>query len=148
MKPSSNGLLAQVSTAHLVSHLYIMAVPAPLPLLPSTMQVGFVELGIAIGLFNIVSALSREANNLTIWSSVIRWVEPFSGYLGTWRQGFESSGRYPHNSARLNIFRRQDRMRFACRGDLFMRFINAVISWRITSCAFLIPKAGTMKVSI
>lgn len=84
MKPSSNGLLAQVSTAHLVSHLYIMAVPAPLPLLPSTMQVGFVELGIAIGLFNIVSALSREANNLTIWSSVIRWSSLF---LGTWAHG-------------------------------------------------------------
>jgi FSR family fosmidomycin resistance protein-like MFS transporter len=54
---SPNGLLAQVSTAHLVSHLHIMAVPAMLPLLPDAMQVGFVELGIAIGVFNIVSAL-------------------------------------------------------------------------------------------
>src|SRR5690554_6401591 len=34
-----------------------MAVPAMLPLLPDAMQVSFVELGIAIGLFNIVSAL-------------------------------------------------------------------------------------------
>ena len=33
MTSSSNGLLAQVSTAHLVSHLHIMAVPAMLPLL-------------------------------------------------------------------------------------------------------------------
>ncbi|XOB93149.1 MFS transporter [Pseudomonadota bacterium 24LQ007] len=57
MKLSSNGLLAQVSIAHLVSHLHIMAVPAMLPLLPDAMQVSFVELGIAIGLFNIVSAL-------------------------------------------------------------------------------------------
>ncbi|WP_313023935.1 MFS transporter [Pseudomonas lopnurensis] len=57
MKSSPNGLLAQVSIAHLVSHLHIMAVPALLPLLPNAMQVSFVELGIAIGLFNIVSAL-------------------------------------------------------------------------------------------
>ncbi len=57
MKSSSNGLLAQVSIAHLVSHLHIMTVPAMLPLLPDAMQVSFVELGIAIGLFNIVSAL-------------------------------------------------------------------------------------------
>lgn len=57
MQSSSNRLLTQVSTAHLVSHLHIMAVPALLPVLPDTMQVGFVELGIAIGLFNIVSAV-------------------------------------------------------------------------------------------
>lgn len=57
MKSSPNRLLAQVSIAHLVSHLHIMAVPALLPLLPNAMQVSFVELGIAIGLFNIVSAL-------------------------------------------------------------------------------------------
>lgn len=57
MKSSPDLLLGQVSTAHLVSHLHIMALPALLPLLPDTMQVGFVELGFAIGLFNIVSAL-------------------------------------------------------------------------------------------
>lgn len=57
MTSPANGLLAQVSSAHLVSHLHIMTVPALLPLLPALMQVGFVELGIAIGVFNIVSAL-------------------------------------------------------------------------------------------
>ena len=57
MKSSPHGLLAQVSTAHLVSHLHIMAVPALLPVLPGAMEVSFVELGFAIGLFNIVSAL-------------------------------------------------------------------------------------------
>lgn len=59
MRSSANGLLAQVSIAHLVSHLHIMAVPAMLPLLPEAMQVSFAELGIAIGLFNIVSALMQ-----------------------------------------------------------------------------------------
>ena len=57
MKPSANGLLAQVSIVHLISHLHIMAVPAMLPLLPAAMQVGFVELGVAIGVFNVVSAV-------------------------------------------------------------------------------------------
>lgn len=57
MKPSTNGLLTQVSIVHLISHLHIMAVPAMLPLLPAAMRVGFVELGAAIGVFNIVSAV-------------------------------------------------------------------------------------------
>lgn len=57
MKSSSNGLLTQVSIAHLVSHLHIMALPALLPLLPDAMQVSFIELGVALGVFNIVSAL-------------------------------------------------------------------------------------------
>jgi MFS family permease len=50
-------LLGQVSGAHLVSHLHIMALPALLPLLPGQMGVGFVELGLALSVFNIVSAL-------------------------------------------------------------------------------------------
>lgn len=57
MASSSNQLLARVSVAHLISHLHIMTVPAMLPLLPGTLQVSFLELGVAIGVFNIVSAL-------------------------------------------------------------------------------------------
>ncbi len=57
MKVTRHGLLAQVSAAHLISHLHIMTLPALLPLLPGVMQVGFVELGIAIGVFNIVTAM-------------------------------------------------------------------------------------------
>ena len=57
MTASPNKLLARVSVAHLISHLHIMTVPAMLPLLPDTMQVSFFELGLAIGIFNIVSAL-------------------------------------------------------------------------------------------
>lgn len=55
--PSSNGLLFRVSSAHAVSHLHIMAVPAMLPLLPQALDASFVELGFAIGMFNIVTAL-------------------------------------------------------------------------------------------
>ena len=50
-------LLAQVSFAHLVSHLHILALPALLPILPARMGISFIELGLAISLFNIVSAL-------------------------------------------------------------------------------------------
>ena len=54
---SSNKLLIKVSTAHAVSHIHMMVIPAMLPLLPQVMGVNFIELGIAIGVFNIVSAL-------------------------------------------------------------------------------------------
>lgn len=51
------GLLPQVSLAHFVSHLHIMALPALLPILPQFFGVGFIELGLALSVFNIVSAL-------------------------------------------------------------------------------------------
>ena len=57
MKLPRLGLLTQVSGAHLISHLHMMALPALLPVLPREMGVGFVELGIAISVFNVVSAL-------------------------------------------------------------------------------------------
>ncbi|SBV91675.1 Major facilitator superfamily MFS_1 [uncultured delta proteobacterium] len=49
-------MLAQISVAHLVSHVYIMAIPALLPLLPDALGVTFVELGAAVSLFNVMSA--------------------------------------------------------------------------------------------
>jgi FSR family fosmidomycin resistance protein-like MFS transporter len=57
MKLPRISLLSQVSGAHLVSHLHIMALPALLPVLPAQFGVGFVELGLALSIFNIVSAL-------------------------------------------------------------------------------------------
>lgn len=57
MKPFGVSLLGQVSGAHLVSHLHMMTLPAMLPLLPDRLGVGFVELGVALSVFNVVSAL-------------------------------------------------------------------------------------------
>lgn len=53
----NNKLLLQVALAHLVSHLHIMTLPALLPLLPLFMDVSFIQLGLALGVFNLVSAL-------------------------------------------------------------------------------------------
>ncbi|WJD64249.1 MFS transporter [Pseudomonas kurunegalensis] len=50
-------LLTQVAAVHFVSHVHIMLIPALLPVLPGLLGVGFVELGVALAVFNIVSAL-------------------------------------------------------------------------------------------
>lgn len=55
--PPEMPLLAQVSLAHLVSHLHIMTIPALLPLLPAHFGTTFVGIGFALTVFNLVSLL-------------------------------------------------------------------------------------------
>jgi MFS family permease len=50
-------LLLLVSLAHLFSHVYILALPPLFPFLRDELQVGFVELGFALTIFNVVSAV-------------------------------------------------------------------------------------------
>lgn len=50
-------LLGQVSMAHLVSHVHITTVPALMPLLPAFFGASFVEIGLALTVFNLVSLL-------------------------------------------------------------------------------------------
>jgi MFS family permease len=54
---SETPLLAQVSLAHLVSHVHIMTLPALLPLLPGHFGTGYVGIGFALTVFNLVSLM-------------------------------------------------------------------------------------------
>lgn len=48
-------LLGQVAAAHFVSHFHIMTLPALIPLLPGHLGVSFIDLGLALTAFNLVS---------------------------------------------------------------------------------------------
>lgn len=48
-------VLATVSIAHLASHFHIMTLPALIPLLPKHFGVNFIDIGVALTVFNLVS---------------------------------------------------------------------------------------------
>ena len=48
-----------VSAAHLISHMYYLVLPPLFPLLKARFGVGYIELGLALTLFNLVSAFAQ-----------------------------------------------------------------------------------------
>jgi MFS transporter, FSR family, fosmidomycin resistance protein len=56
---SETQTLLAVSSAHLVSHFYIMVLPVMLPLLKDRLGVSFLDLGLALTTFNVVTGLTQ-----------------------------------------------------------------------------------------
>ncbi|WP_392566013.1 MFS transporter [Utexia brackfieldae] len=57
MKKIKISILSQISIVHLVSHIHMMVLPALMPLISTTTDLSFVDVGFAIAVFNVVSAL-------------------------------------------------------------------------------------------
>src|SRR5262245_40872639 len=63
---SETQTLLAVSAAHLVSHFYIMVLPVLLPLLKQRLNVSFLDLGLALTTFNVVTGLTQAPTGFLV----------------------------------------------------------------------------------
>ncbi|AUG98867.1 MFS transporter [Pectobacteriaceae bacterium CE70] len=66
MKLPKIPLLAQISSAHWVSHFHMMVLPALMPLISTQRGISFVEIGFALGVFNVVSACVQTPTGFVV----------------------------------------------------------------------------------
>lgn len=59
IRPSSAKVISLISAAHFLSHFYLLLIPPLFPLLKRELNVGFTELGFAITVFSVVTALTQ-----------------------------------------------------------------------------------------
>src|SRR3569833_544742 len=69
--PAQNRILLQVCTAHFISHVHLMTLPALMPMLAIYFKATFVEVGMALTTFNIVSILVQAPLGVCVdrWGS-------------------------------------------------------------------------------
>lgn len=63
---SETQTLVAVSAAHMVSHFYIMVLPVMLPLLKDRLGVSFLDLGLALTTFNVVTGLTQAPTGFVV----------------------------------------------------------------------------------
>ena len=63
---SETQTLLAVSAAHLISHFYIMVLPVLLPLLKERLDVSFLDLGLALTAFNVVTGLTQAPTGFLV----------------------------------------------------------------------------------
>ena len=76
-------VIGLISMAHMLSHLYMLALPPLFPLMRDDLGIGYAELGLAITAFAVRVTLKRAAAN----------IEPEDTSFGVWGEDARERGK-------------------------------------------------------